>query len=81
VAPDTAFLVASKLGWTRRPAEYADLDLFNQMLAILETHAHLEELANAINCTASGTAAHFATASCPRPEATGSNLSAHDSLE
>jgi len=42
---DTAFLVASKLGWTRRQREYADLDLFNQMLAILETHAHLEELA------------------------------------
>ena len=42
---DTAFLVAGKLGWTRRQREFAELVPFNQMMAILETHAHLEELA------------------------------------
>jgi len=41
---DTAFLVAAKIGWTRRQREFADLDPFNQMMAVLETGAHLDEL-------------------------------------
>ncbi|MCU1614396.1 MAG: hypothetical protein JWO98_1936 [Frankiales bacterium] len=36
--------VAGVLRWTRREKELADLDPFNQMLAILETTAHLELL-------------------------------------
>jgi glyoxylase-like metal-dependent hydrolase (beta-lactamase superfamily II) len=42
---DTAFEVADRLGWTRRHRALADLDPFNQMLAILETAAHLDVLA------------------------------------
>jgi glyoxylase-like metal-dependent hydrolase (beta-lactamase superfamily II) len=41
---DTAFDVAGSLRWTRRQHELADLDPFNQMLAIAETGAHLELL-------------------------------------
>jgi glyoxylase-like metal-dependent hydrolase (beta-lactamase superfamily II) len=41
----TARDVAADLPWTRRGTAYADLDLFNAMLATLETHAHLEVLA------------------------------------
>jgi glyoxylase-like metal-dependent hydrolase (beta-lactamase superfamily II) len=41
----TAFDVASQLRWTRRQRELADLDPFNQMLAVAETGAHLELLA------------------------------------
>jgi glyoxylase-like metal-dependent hydrolase (beta-lactamase superfamily II) len=40
----TAFEVAGQLRWTRRQRELADLDPFNQMLAIAETAAHLELL-------------------------------------
>ena len=42
---DTAFEVAARLGWTRRRKALMDMDLFNQMLAILETVAHLDVLA------------------------------------
>jgi glyoxylase-like metal-dependent hydrolase (beta-lactamase superfamily II) len=40
----TAYEVASVLLWTRRDKRLADLDLFNAMLATLETAAHLEVL-------------------------------------
>jgi glyoxylase-like metal-dependent hydrolase (beta-lactamase superfamily II) len=41
----TAFEVASLLGWTRRRRRLESLDDFNQMLAVVETYAHLELLA------------------------------------
>jgi glyoxylase-like metal-dependent hydrolase (beta-lactamase superfamily II) len=40
----TGFDVASELTWTRRQRRLADLDYFNQRLAVLETMAHLEVL-------------------------------------
>jgi Zn-dependent hydrolases, including glyoxylases len=40
----TAFDVAALLGWTRRNRSLADLDVFNQVLAINETMAHLRVL-------------------------------------
>ncbi len=40
----TAFDVGGQLRWTRRERELADLDPFNQMLAVAETGAHLELL-------------------------------------
>lgn len=40
----TAFEVASALRWTRRERKLDELDHFNQMLAILETGAHLDVL-------------------------------------
>jgi glyoxylase-like metal-dependent hydrolase (beta-lactamase superfamily II) len=40
----TAFEVASVLRWTRRERTLDELDLFNQMLAITETGAHLDVL-------------------------------------
>jgi hypothetical protein len=36
--------VAQAVPWTRRRRRFADLDTFNQMLAINETVAHLELL-------------------------------------
>jgi glyoxylase-like metal-dependent hydrolase (beta-lactamase superfamily II) len=42
---DTAYEVAARLGWTRRKRALADMDVFNQMLAVLETAAHLAVLA------------------------------------
>ncbi|HEY6538102.1 MAG TPA: MBL fold metallo-hydrolase [Candidatus Dormibacteraeota bacterium] len=41
----TAAEVAEALPWTRRERRLVDLDLFNQMLAVNETAAHLELLA------------------------------------
>jgi hypothetical protein len=41
----SAFDVASTLPWTRRARRLDELDLFNQMLAINETEAHLVLLA------------------------------------
>jgi glyoxylase-like metal-dependent hydrolase (beta-lactamase superfamily II) len=41
----TAYDVAGQLRWTRRGRELAELDPFNQMLAISETNAHLQLLA------------------------------------
>jgi glyoxylase-like metal-dependent hydrolase (beta-lactamase superfamily II) len=41
----TAYEVAGVLLWTRRDTRFADLDLFNRMLATMETGAHLEVLA------------------------------------
>ncbi|KAA9153899.1 MBL fold metallo-hydrolase [Amycolatopsis acidicola] len=40
----TAYEAALKLGWTRRKRKLADLDPFNQMLAVSETKAHLDLL-------------------------------------
>jgi hypothetical protein len=40
----TTFDVASALRWTRREHKVADLDVFNAMLAVCETKAHLELL-------------------------------------
>jgi len=37
--------VACALRWTRRGRRLAELDPFNQMLAVTETRAHLELLA------------------------------------
>jgi glyoxylase-like metal-dependent hydrolase (beta-lactamase superfamily II) len=37
----TAFEAANILTWTRRRRRFADLDMFNQILAIHETMAHL----------------------------------------
>lgn len=42
--PCTAIQVAQRVGWTRRNHAFADLDLFNQMLAVTETLAHLDVL-------------------------------------
>ncbi|MFR9731221.1 MBL fold metallo-hydrolase [Saccharopolyspora sp. MS10] len=41
---ETAFEVAGRLGWTRRERNFADLDVFNQVLAVGETAAHLNVL-------------------------------------
>jgi glyoxylase-like metal-dependent hydrolase (beta-lactamase superfamily II) len=41
----TAYEVAAVLPWTRRDTPLAELDLFNAMLATLETLAHLQVLA------------------------------------
>jgi len=38
---ETAFEVACRLRWTRRERRVDELDLFNQMLAVAETGAHL----------------------------------------
>lgn len=41
----TPFEVAEVLRWTRRQRRLAELDVFNQMLAVMETKFHLELLA------------------------------------
>lgn len=43
-ATATAREVAEDLGWTRHERSYAELDVFNQGLAAMETMAHLEVL-------------------------------------
>jgi glyoxylase-like metal-dependent hydrolase (beta-lactamase superfamily II) len=40
----TAYDVATRLRWTTRRREFADFSPFNQMLAVLETQAHLDVL-------------------------------------
>jgi glyoxylase-like metal-dependent hydrolase (beta-lactamase superfamily II) len=40
----TGYEVALRLGWTRHERKLADLDLFNQIMAVHETVAHLEVL-------------------------------------
>lgn len=40
----TAYEAALRLGWTRRMRKLAELDPFNQMLAVSETKAHLDLL-------------------------------------
>ena len=58
----TAFDVAGLLGWTRRNRKLADLDLFNQVLAINETMAHLRVLVEGgwLTETSLDGVAHFA---------------------
>src|SRR5699024_8891183 len=41
----TAYDVARQLDWTRRKKALSDLDVFNRILAVMETAAHLELLA------------------------------------
>lgn len=41
---ESAFETAGRLHWTRRERSFEDLDLFNQMLAVTETAAHLDLL-------------------------------------
>lgn len=41
---NTAYEVAAGLGWTRHQRKLGDMDAFNQMLAVLETAAHLDLL-------------------------------------
>jgi glyoxylase-like metal-dependent hydrolase (beta-lactamase superfamily II) len=48
----TAFDVALAIGWTRRNRRFAELDMFNQMLAVHETVAHLTLLVEAGELTA-----------------------------
>jgi glyoxylase-like metal-dependent hydrolase (beta-lactamase superfamily II) len=45
--PQTAYEVAEGLRWTRRERRLDELDVFNQMLAVLETAAHLDVLVDA----------------------------------
>jgi glyoxylase-like metal-dependent hydrolase (beta-lactamase superfamily II) len=40
----TAYEAARRLGWTRRHRHFDELDVFNQLLAVGETSAHLELL-------------------------------------
>jgi hypothetical protein len=40
----TAYEVALRLGWTRKERKLAEMDPFNQMLAVLETGSHLDLL-------------------------------------
>ena len=40
----TAYEAAGYLRWTRRERQFGELDPFNQMLAVIETRAHLELL-------------------------------------
>jgi glyoxylase-like metal-dependent hydrolase (beta-lactamase superfamily II) len=42
--PSTAYDVAQRLTWTRREQALSELDLFNQMLATIESAAHLDLL-------------------------------------
>jgi glyoxylase-like metal-dependent hydrolase (beta-lactamase superfamily II) len=61
----TALEVATVLRWTRRARRLDELDDFNQMLAVLETVAHLDLLAaqGRINRDAAGTAIRYTTSS------------------
>lgn len=43
----TAYEVATRLTWTRRETPFSALDVFNQMLAVNETAAHLDLLVHA----------------------------------
>jgi glyoxylase-like metal-dependent hydrolase (beta-lactamase superfamily II) len=40
----TGFQIANAIGWTRHKRNFADLDFFNQLLAVHETMAHLRVL-------------------------------------
>ncbi|GAB3564337.1 MBL fold metallo-hydrolase [Amycolatopsis endophytica] len=40
----TAYESALRMGWTRRQRKLGEMDVFNQMLAVLETAAHLDLL-------------------------------------
>jgi glyoxylase-like metal-dependent hydrolase (beta-lactamase superfamily II) len=60
----TAFEVANILTWTRREKQLTDLDLFNQIMAINETVAHLEVLVErgVLTKTVDEHIAHYTTA-------------------
>jgi glyoxylase-like metal-dependent hydrolase (beta-lactamase superfamily II) len=49
----SAYEVAGRIGWTRRNRAFADLDMFNQLLATGETNAHLDVLVREGRLTAS----------------------------
>lgn len=57
----TAYEVAQVLRWTRRGRHLAELDLFNQTLAVLETAAHLTVLVarGALTESLDGEAVHY----------------------
>ena len=55
----TAAQVAAAIGWTRRRRSFDSLDVFNQMLAITETFAHLNLLAADGVLTAAGDPVEF----------------------
>ena len=57
----TAFDVAVRLSWTRRARRLAELDEHNQLLAVLETMAHLDVLVTRRRLTAT---AGLAGATC-----------------
>ncbi|MCP3805501.1 MBL fold metallo-hydrolase [Allokutzneria sp. A3M-2-11 16] len=44
VGAANAYEVARLIGWTRRERHFDELDVFNQMLAVMETGAHLDLL-------------------------------------
>ncbi|MDN5860685.1 MAG: MBL fold metallo-hydrolase [Pseudonocardia sp.] len=57
----TAAEVAAALRWTRRGTALADLDMFNEMMAVLETVSHLDVLAErgAVTVRMEGDVAHY----------------------
>jgi glyoxylase-like metal-dependent hydrolase (beta-lactamase superfamily II) len=55
----TAAQVAASIGWTRRHRSFGSLDVFNQMLAVTETFAHLNLLAADGVLTAEGDPVEF----------------------
>jgi glyoxylase-like metal-dependent hydrolase (beta-lactamase superfamily II) len=61
---ETGLQVAQRLPWTRRERRFDELDLYNQMLAVTETAAHLELLVSQGRLLASldGPARRFRTA-------------------
>jgi glyoxylase-like metal-dependent hydrolase (beta-lactamase superfamily II) len=70
LAPEgrSAYDVAARLTWTRHGHPLADLDTFNQTLAVLETRAHLELLVARGDAAAADTADGRAYAPVrPRP--------------
>ncbi|MGE5289978.1 MAG: MBL fold metallo-hydrolase [Micromonosporaceae bacterium] len=62
----TGFAVARALTWTRRKREFGSLDVFNQMLAVNETVAHLEVLAarHQLHVSDDGAVQHYRTLGC-----------------
>lgn len=59
----SAWAVAGRLRWTRRERELAELDPFNQMLAVIETGAHLDVLVlrGELRCTEIDGVRHYST--------------------
>lgn len=62
--PTAAIEVARGLPWTRRERAFADLDAFNQLLAVTETVAHLDLLVHraVLRATDGGTVRSYAPA-------------------
>jgi hypothetical protein len=61
----TAFEVAARLPWTRRARRLSELDPHNQLLAVLETMAHLDVLVTQGRLTASTGLAGTTCYECP----------------